>query len=245
MRKEYDRFISLQGCTNFRDLGGYPARNGRTVKWSRLFRSDSLHGLSPPDVNHIYDILGVVTVLDLRNADEVQRDRHRPPAALSVGYHNLPLLERYEFVPYDPAEDPAARLSDFYLWLLSNAGGRMAGALATLGENGSLPAVFYCAAGKDRTGVFAALTLGVLGVDDDHIVSDYLLTNQRLEQLAVRLRAIPGNERRPSKSFEAQPKAMKELLSALRAGYGDAEGYVKAHGVGEATIDRLRAFLLE
>ena len=91
----------------------------------------------------------------------------------------------------------------------------------------------------------AALILGILGVDDQQIMADYILTNQTMDRLYQRLRAIPGNELRPRSSFEAQPKAMEEFLNTLRDEYGGAESYAKAHGVPQAAIEKLRASLLQ
>jgi len=66
MRRQMPRLIDLEGCLNFRDLGGYPAADGRSVRWRRVFRSDALHLLTPRDVARIRDELGVRDVIDLR-----------------------------------------------------------------------------------------------------------------------------------------------------------------------------------
>jgi hypothetical protein len=197
------------------------------------------------DAKYVTTTLGVVTVVDLRNTDEVKRDGRGAMVRPSVRFHDVPFLEKKGLTPFDPSEDPAARLADIYLWILRNSGGLIAEALGKLAEVGSLPAVFHCTAGKDRTGVLAALTLGILGVDDQEIMRDYTLTNQRLDQLFERLRAIPGSEDRPRESFAAPPEAMEQFLAALQSGYGDATSYARAHGVAEDTIDQLRATLLE
>ena len=60
------RLIPLEGCLNFRDLGGYPTADGRRVRWRRLFRSDALHLLTTADVAHVRDDLGIGDVIDLR-----------------------------------------------------------------------------------------------------------------------------------------------------------------------------------
>ena len=245
MGHEYTRFIPLHGCINFRDLGGYRASNGRTVKWRRLFRSDSVHLMSSQDVDHVYQTLGVVTLIDLRNAAEVQREGGNGALPSSARYHHLPFLEQHGITPFSPSEDPADRLAEIYLWILANSGTLVAGALNVLAQGGHLPAVFHCTAGKDRTGILAAVVLSALGVEDEVIMADYLLTNQTMDLLFERLRAIPGNGQRPRASFEAQPRAMEEFLSALRHQYGGAESFLKAHGVSQATIDRLRMALLE
>ena len=244
MSQASDRFVPLQGCFNFRDLGGYPTRDGRTVKWRKLFRSDAIHHMTPDDARYVRQTLGVTTVVDLRNTDEVQRDGRGPMAEASVQFYCIPFLEERGNDPPGPSEDPLVRLAGIYEWIFQNSGSLIATALRKLAADGNLPAVFHCTAGKDRTGVLAALILGILGVDDEEIMGDYILTNQRLDQLSGRLRAIPGNEDRPRESFQAPPKAMEQFLATLRSGYGDATSYVRAHGVAEATISRLRASLL-
>ena len=112
MEHSHPRFIPLQGCINFRDLGGYRTRNGQTVKWRKLFRSDSIHHMTPDDIDYICNNLGLVTVIDLRNTDEVQRDGDCTTVPSSVQYHHVPLLEQLGMVPYHESEDPALRLAD-------------------------------------------------------------------------------------------------------------------------------------
>ncbi|MDP6550151.1 MAG: tyrosine-protein phosphatase [Dehalococcoidia bacterium] len=245
MPQGFDRFIPLQGCVNFRDLGGYPTRDGRTVKWRRLFRSDAMHPMTQEDAAYVSDTLGVVTVVDLRNSNEVKRDGRGAIVRPSVRFHSAPFLEHRGILPYDPTVAPADRLADIYQWILRNAGGAIAGALGKLAADGGLPAVFHCTAGKDRTGVLAALTLGILGVDNEEIMRDFTLTNQILDQLFERLRAIPGSEGRPRESFAAPPEAMEQFLAELSGSYGDATSYVRAYGATESTIAGLRASLLE
>ena len=74
MAQDPSRFIDLQGCVNFRDVGGYRNRQGQTVAWRRMFRSDSLHLMSDEDIQHVHQTLGIVTLIDLRNSNETQRD---------------------------------------------------------------------------------------------------------------------------------------------------------------------------
>jgi len=245
MSKGFDRFVPLQGCVNFRDLGGYPTRNGRTVKWRRLFRSDGIHHMTPEDARYVQQTLGVATIVDLRNTDEAQRDGRGPMAEAPVEFYSVPFLKERGNDPPNPSEDPVVRLGGIYQWIFQNAGGLIAETLIKLAADGSLPAVFHCTAGKDRTGILAALILGILGVDDEEIMGDYLLTNQRLDQLFKRLRTIPGSEDRPRESFAAPAKVLEQFLKDLRGNYGDATSYARAHGVTQATIAGLRASLLE
>ena len=241
----FQRLIPLQGCFNFRDLGGYSAGDGLTVKWRRLFRSDAVHLMTPEDVDHVQDELGVVTVVDLRNPEEVQRDGRGGMSNSSVQYHHVPFLGGRTIAPPGPLEDPVARLTEIYLWILRNSGIRIAETLNTLAEARNSPAVFHCTAGKDRAGILATLVLGVLGVDDEQIMDDYRLTNRTMDQLSERLRARPGNEHRSRESFEAHPEAMEHALAEVHEVYGDASNYARAHGVSDAAIDRLKEALLQ
>ncbi len=239
-----ERFILLEGCFNFRDLGGYPARDGRAVKWRRLFRSDALDHMTEGDVEYVANTLGVVTVVDLRNPDQGQNCPFP-----SAQYHNIPFLEGIPTgVLRDTDQDPVERLTATYLWILRNAGERIGDALTTLAKGDSLPAVVHCSAGKDRTGVLSALVLGILGVSQKDIIEDYTTTNQVITEIIHRLSAVPGNEHlrsRPATYFQAHPKVMEVVLAEIQSVYGDAVNYVKAHGVSESTIGQLQSVLLD
>jgi hypothetical protein len=202
--------------------------------------------MTAQDADHVFRTLGVVAMFDLRNPDEVQRDASIIQRPASVRYYPVPFLEQYGIAPFRPEEAPADRLARVYFWVLDNSGTLLADVVRTLGEERSpLPALFHCTAGKDRTGVLAALLLGALGVDTETIIADYTLTNQTMDRLYQRLRSIPGNEERPVSSFEAQPKAIEQVLAKLTTEYGGAEEYLKSHGVSASAIDRLKASLLE
>lgn len=245
MAQDPSRFIDLQGCVNFRDVGGYRNRKGQTVAWRRMFRSDSLHLMSDEDIRSVYQTLGVVTLIDLRNSDETQRDGYRSSLPITANYHHLSLLEQYAVKIYEPGDDPSARLTTTYLWILANSGHLIAQALNTMAEEPNLPALFHCTAGKDRTGVLAAMLLGILDVDEEQIMADYALTNHTMDRLYPLLCSIPGNEERPRASFEAQPKAMEATLAVLNKEYGGAQEYAFSQGVSEANIQQLRNSLLE
>ncbi len=113
-----ERFIPLQECFNFRDLGRYPTRDGRSVKWRRLFRSDVLHHMTDGDVEYVANTLGVNTVVDLRNPDQIQNC-----PSTSAQYHNIPFMEGMATgVLSNTDQDPVERLTATYLWILRNAG---------------------------------------------------------------------------------------------------------------------------
>ncbi len=184
-------------------------------------------------------------VVDLRNPDEAEGAGRWPTGGSTVRYHNVPYLEGRDVSHPAPGIDPVVRLTEIYTWIISNAGARVAESLNALAGESSLPAVFHCTAGKDRTGVLSAIVLGLLGIDDEQIMADYCLTNQIIGSLGPRLRQRPGNEDRPLTAFEAQPEAMERVLSDLNRNWGGAEEYVLSQGVSADALTRLRGALLD
>jgi len=241
------RDIALVDTFNLRDLGGYPTRDGRVVRWRRLFRGAALHRLDGADLETVRE-LGLTTAIDLRTDGEVRATGTFPFEPLATTFHHLPMIERiWDLTDAAAIATPHDFLRDRYRDMLHEGAPTIATALGLLARPDGLPAVFYCAAGKDRTGVLAALTLGALGVEDDAIVADYHLSKERVERIRARAR-----EARPSGAMVAQPpafmqapaEAMELLLAWIREAHGSIPGYLAAIGVEDATLDALRAQLL-
>ena len=110
------------------------------------------------------------------------------------------------------------------------------------------PVVFHCAAGKDRTGLVAALVLGVLGVDDETIVADYVLTAENMPLLVERHRAVAAARGIVAEvgdpHFAAEAEAMHGVLDGLEERHGGIERYLLANGLEPEAVDRLRSTLL-
>ena len=241
-------FLPLEGGFNFRDLGGYPTASGQRVKTGMIFRSDALQHLTAQDARYVRETLGLTTVVDFRNTHEVERDGRSDAAIPWVNYVNAPVLERRGTITATGEEDPAERLTEMYLWAIRNGGAHYGAAFNAVAAEGNLPAVFHCSAGKDRAGIFAALVLGVLGVDDETIVQDYMVTNQKVALIIQRLSSRPGNEHMqkiPVDFFRAQGPAMEAVLEEVRSVHGDAAGFFQSQGVETAAVDRFRTALLE
>jgi len=207
------RLVPLNAVHNFRDLGGYPTGDGRTVGWGRLFRADGLYRLTADDLD-VIDALGIRTVVDLRSGPEFEQHGRFPLERYPVAFHHLPIIDSTwmasEMPDVDDTEDGAI---EFLTWaygdMLAQGADRFAHAFGVLAVPGSAPAVFHCAAGKDRTGVLAALILGGLGVHHDTIVDDYALT----EAAMVRMRI---DWKRSTVMIVARPNAMALVELAAR-----------------------------
>ncbi len=248
---EAQRFIPFEGCVNFRDLGGYPTRDGRTVKWRKLFRSDALNELTPGDVDRALGDLGLGTMLDLRNRDEASRDGTGALPENGLEYHHFPLLEERGEPPPMNGADIAERLSATYQWIIHNSGELLAEAVTVISRSprfsrgpGSA-AVFHCSAGKDRTGIIAALVLGVLGVEHEIVMADYLLTNDVAVDIFRRIRRMQPQYDYTPESLRAHPLAMEQFQETLHSTYGGPEEYLRVHGVTIETVQLLRTVLLD
>ena len=180
------RHLALEGTWNIRDLGGYATSDGRRTRWKTLLRGDVLHGLPPASRKAIIGY-GVRTVIDLRKADEVRRQPNDFAGSPQVAYYHQDLVGD---APLTGIVDDSSfsgeskrvvinrtdvdRVS--YAVILDHSRARVSETLATLAEPGVLPALFHCGVGKDRTGLIAALVLGLAGVPAGTIAEDYALS---------------------------------------------------------------------
>jgi protein-tyrosine phosphatase len=142
--------------------------------------------------------------------------------------------------------------AEFYALMMERGAGAYVAALESVTEPGALPAVFFCVAGKDRTGCFAALVLGLLGVSDDDIVADYALTQEIVPILSARRLERDGPDVDaerwkyiPSDLREARSHVMEEFVGIVRTQWGSWDGYADTVGITSEVLDRLRDELVE
>lgn len=242
-----ERRIDLDGCVNFRDLGGYPTADGRRLRWRRLFRSDALHALTPGDVERLRDALALSDIVDLRSTYELDSEGRGLLEAESIAFHHTPLFDG------DPSagdRGSAAQLSlgDRYVGLMEVAHAKIVNVVRIL-AHAQGGAVYHCAAGKDRTGVISAVLLGVLGVSDELIVSDYALSGEQIDAIIARVMSMKGYKdtlrEMPEDTLHARPESMQTVVDRVAERWGGMEGYVLAGGLAPADVERLRATCLE
>ena len=249
------RVIPLSGASNFRDVGGYPAADGRRVKWGEIFRSNALSGLTAEDYKTV-DGLGVRLVCDLRTNQEREAQptqwQGRPPAFLNSPKANLDFDASALIGEGTPTQ---AKVRDnfiaFYRQTPKVYAGEYKAMFARL-KAGEAPMLVHCTAGKDRTGVASALILTALGVPRSIVVSDYAMS-EKYQQSTMRQQAARGaNDPTMAAMAKIPPEVLMVLmrtdpayieatLDALSAEYGSVEGYLaKELDVSAADIVALR-----
>jgi hypothetical protein len=245
---EADRRIPFEQVFNFRDLGGYLGAGGRQLRWRRLFRADGLNRLQPEE-KAAFGELGVATVVDLRTVEEAERGGRFPTDVWDVMYHHRPM---FDVLPDWPTNvgDPALYLAERYLEMFAAGREAIAAVFELLTQVESLPLVFHCAAGKDRTGITAGIVLHVLGVDDDVIAADYALSGEAMQRLIVWAREQQGVFMQPRAPIppaaaEARPETMIAFLDAVRARTGGGDGVLASLGLEAGVGDRVRRLLLQ
>jgi hypothetical protein len=243
------RLVPLDGSFNFRDLGGYPTGDGRVTRWGTLFRSDTLHELTPGDVARLRS-LGLATIVDLRTSRELEHTGRGPLGPEPIAYHHLSVIQDGEdgesvAAPASPGDD----LSDRYLWYLDVGRRSLVTALALVADAAHLPLVFHCAAGKDRTGVLAALILSILGVEAEVIVDDYLITEGRMALILGRYRSDPAFADRisrvPASRFGVKSETMVGFLGELDRRFGGARNWAREAGLPQSDLDHMEDLLLD
>jgi protein-tyrosine phosphatase len=248
MSEPYTRDIEFEGILNFRDIGGLKAQDGRMTQWRRVFRSGELHYLTQKDLRRLKGELGVSTIVDLRGSRELTTHPFAPSSRSGMKYIHLPLRG----TPLETTTLPASNLHMGHVYA-SYLGQRqyaetLVSALRILAEPGYFPLVFHCSAGKDRTGVLAAVVQGVLGVADEEIVEDYAASGSYMEVFRDRLLSDPkasnAASKVPSYGWKAESVAMETVLSFIGQRFGSIRGYMSAHGADGDLLTRLEDALL-
>ena len=238
---ERSRHLDWEGCLNLRDLGGLPTEDGRTTAWGAFVRGDTLCGLTESGRGALLGY-GIRTVIDLRSSEEITAEPN-PFAALPdvISYVHQPLN--------DPATESrlsvTASATDRYLVMVDAAGtaGRLAAVFASMASAPAGGVLFHCFAGRDRTGVIAALLLRLAGVGIGVIVRDYEATDERMRaRYDDWLATLAGTAReRFLASLEQRGHPIRRTIEHVEDRYGTVARYLEEHGATRADIDRVRA----
>lgn len=244
-------FAPLEQVFNLRDIGGRRTTDGRWVRSGVLYRSDSLHRLTEADSAAV-SALGLRAVLDLRTSVEIEKNGRYdgdPSGTGDVAYHHLPVMSSLLDAERVPEDVDADWVADWYVDMVTDGGPLVAQALEVLSESDRHPAVFHCTAGKDRTGVLAAVIQDLLGMSEHDIVADYALSREAVERWntwAATADAEAAGRARTGRfaPIEPSPGVMRGFLDRMRERYGSVEAFVSGLDVRDGTVERLRILLV-
>ncbi|MVM29226.1 protein-tyrosine-phosphatase [Spirosoma sp. HMF4905] len=226
------RAVTLEGASNFRDLGGYPTQDGHHVKWGHLYRSADISKLTDADLT-VLSQRHIATVCDLRGPDEVKTSPDRLPAGAT--WYNMPAGS--ENTRAATAALQGARPTNRDSMMIAFYGRTdhlkakykpMFDQLLALDGNKAL--LFHCTAGKDRTGVGAALILSALGVDRSIILKDYAATNEywkgNREQVVQSMTKQGMDEKAVKSMLAANPAYLQSAFDAIDRQYGSMDKFL-------------------
>lgn len=230
---KYDMILSeyhlpMEGGYNFRDLGGIKNKEGKSIKWGKVFRSDDLYNLTDADLKYLSSI-PLITIVDFRSADEIKAAPDRLPSSVKVDYQcsispgNL-MQEKDEMKNFSAAKiNEAMENLNKLLVTDSVAIDEYMKFFSLLQNESNLPLMFHCTAGKDRTGMGAALLMFALDVDKDIIVNEYMASNKFLgDKYALYVARNPNLK----SIFEVKKNFLEAGLKLIEEKYGDINNFL-------------------
>ncbi|MBC1944333.1 tyrosine-protein phosphatase [Listeria booriae] len=253
-----ERTISLEGCFNFRDLGGYVNTAGKTVKWGKLYRSSLLTNITEKDKDTL-EKLGVSWICDLRSTSEIAakptpvlahiQNRHIP-----IGTAKNESTESQKIdIPDDHRVYEPLMGESYRVFAQSKDGFREI--FNDIIEKEEVPFLFHCTAGKDRTGVLGALLLKLLDVPENTILADYELTNQYADNILGEMQGLVNAFSNSEKKIdlenfrpmaEARPAYLEIAFDEMQKEYGSVDAYLeKGIGITSSEKAKFQTMMLE
>jgi protein-tyrosine phosphatase len=238
------RRVELRRPTNMRELGGLPSREGHALRRGVLFRAGGLHQLERDDIASVRG-LGLRTLVDLRTRNELVR-HGEPSEQLAPRRLHFPMIpDIWDLRALGDGEPLESYFVERYEEMLELGAEAIARTLRLLGEPDSYPLGFFCAAGKDRTGVMTAVVLRLLDVNDEVIVADYVLSGPELDRLI----ALVGDQERwtTERMAGGVPRLLTAPAAVMRtflAGLAPADELAARFGLGGPEVARMRELLL-
>lgn len=239
-----ERHLILEGGFNVRDLGDYPTQDGRVTQWKTLIRAGNLDKISPAAQQQLVDY-GLKTIIDLRDEWEVESYPNPFIQSDHVSYVNLPLIGNAlaDSDAWKSEKGSYTEVHELYARYLTHCQPQIGAIIEALADSENCT-LFHCHAGKDRTGIIAALVLGAVGVSNVVVAQDYALSEDQIMHLREEWREYAMEHGQDMARFErlhaAKPHTILTMLSALKEHYGDVAGYLASCGVSQSQIERLQ-----
>ncbi len=260
--REAHRLLNFAGIHNFRDLGGYPAGDGRRVRWGTLYRSGTLSGATDADLAALAR-LDLGYLVDFRSSMEKQEAPDRLPDPPGFATVELPVLDRGNMAVLDGIME-RVETGNFEGFepdeFMVSANRQFAGQFVPefrqfihqVLEADGKPVAWHCSAGKDRTGFAAAILLRLLGVPDETVMADYMASEAPSQEAnrtrVLLLRLFKGAEaaEKLGRMMGVDENWLQAAFDEIDERWGDFDHYVsEGLQLRPGEVARLRAALLE
>ena len=239
-----ERILPMTGAFNFRDLGGIRLKDNRQVKWGKLFRADELTNLTNEDVEYLGSI-PITSVIDFRAESEIKRAPDKLPLSARFSY---PMAITPGAMRTDGVQAGRGKASFSHqmrhmnrLYVSDPACVRAYRIMFTIIQNNlSSPLVFHCSAGKDRTGMAAALILFALGASEETVIEDYMISKSNI---ADKYTALVEKYPRAEPIFTVKRSYIMAGIDQMKKDHGSVMNFLTK--VLRVDIPRLRRLYLE
>lgn len=228
------RRMALGKMLNLRDLGGYPTADGRTTRWGVLLRGDNPMGLTDADARLLLE-RNITTVIDLRSQEEARQFPDELTARPGFNCHFIPMSTGEKL----PNEEELIGLGYFRALERKDT---IRSVLETIADAPG-GVLFHCMAGKDRTGCIAALLLTLAGVDRLDILADYQVSQTYIRPVIRWMQETRADL--PAYVGLSKPEYLEDCLERLEGAYGSVLDYLRAIGLTQPVLERLKSKLLE
>ena len=228
------RQIVLEGAHNVRDIGGYKTENGKVTKWKKFIRADGLESLSRSDIDKLLDY-GLSIDIDLRSDMEYESWVDVLQHCSEVEYYQVQLLKDLKM--------SSGSLGGIYVNTADSCQKDFYKVLKIMADNPEKTILFHCSAGKDRTGMTAALLLMLAGAAKEDIITDYTVTTENLYSVLDRFAS--ENDESLKDYLGSEGEYIEKFINHIEKKYHGAEAYMKKIGLKESEIKTLKESFLE
>lgn len=261
-QRDAHRLLNFEGVSNFRDLGGYTTDTGKTVKWGKLYRAANFAETSRAD-QQVLERLHLHALVDFRSSAEKEEEPNQLPKKLGYLIVEIPTMDggdnsvseeimaRFESGDFSDF-DPDAFMVEANRQFATTFTPQFREFIGVVQQAKGEPVVWHCSAGKDRTGFAAAILLRILGVPEDVVMQDYILSREyalaaRQKELTL-VRILKGEEAADKLQIllGVEEPWLQAAFDTIDETYGSFDNYVsEALGLSDEDVTALRAELLE
>jgi len=226
------RRINLKNAVNLRELGGYMRQDGKITKYNQFLRSGNPSRLEDSEIEFLLNY-GLKTVIDLRNTNEITKEKSVFSDFDGVNYFYMPLFES--------GGPHFETLGDLYVELYHNSK-NFGNIFNIMAENIEGTILFNCTAGKDRTGLIAAMLLMLAGIDECDIVADYQVSFTYFKPSFQKTLEVHPNM--PMHFAYSNPEWIENIIGLIKSDHGNIENYLISRGATKENLEKVKSKLI-